>query len=228
MQTSKASERAPGRRRPILIPVLVVLALAAMIAHMAAAYLFGRGDASGWPVYTFLALWVVPASILCLGAVLIGDFRRMSWGRRFSFLGLELCIALSYVYILVDGQGMAAELGMRAAISSSIGTEGLQSWAVRVIASQGDKLDKEADGIVSLVDHNGRYSDVVPNAIRRLRPSAIRVGKQSDGQKYVAARWGSGWLGFGWAVYVGSRTFTPTIREGKHRWRSGVYTFHAG
>jgi hypothetical protein len=209
-------------------PALAVFGALAIPADLLAMYLLGCYARSAWNVFTTPAVtFLVPVAFFYVLAVLVDNWRKMASLRRLALLASVVLLPVAWIYLLpFGGRVWAAELGMRRAISSGIGTDRLRSWALALIEEKGGQLEA-GRGPTYMRPHEPDYDRLVPRALRDLRPEVL-VASRADGVRYARVYWGSGMLGFGWGLVVvpaGQRANWPSDY---HRWRPGIYTYHAG
>jgi len=201
--------------------------------HLLAMYDLGR-RLSGWFMLTGPGSWLVVPALGYLVVLLIDHRQWMSTRRLALVLTLTVLLPPAWVYVFpLHGELWATEMGMRSAISSTVGTAHLQSWALDLIRTEGAKMDAD-QRTLALGGHDPErdpeYRRLVPQAIRDLRPMRVSIVQQHDGQKVVMVRWGGGWLGFGWGLAVGSPQSKSSFDWAgrNHRWRPGIYTYNSG
>jgi hypothetical protein len=212
-------------------PGLATVGAFAVPLHLLAMYDLGR-RLSGWFMLTGPGSWLVLPTLGCLVVLLIDDRQRLSSQRMALVLALTVLLPPAWVYAFpLHGGLWATEMGMRSAISSTVGTAQLQSWALNLIGTEGAKMD--ADQVTLALgghdpDRDPEYRRLVPKPIRGLHPARVSIVQQNDGQKSVMIRWGGGWLGFGWGLIVIPTDQRANLPEDYHRWRPGIYTYHSG
>lgn len=164
---------------------------------------------------------LVPVYVIILVTVFAVQRRLMTRTQRASLLMFAIILGL---YWIIAGwyQPLAGDLGVRAMISSKLPITELQSWALDLVNSKQDELNRlnaaKRDG--ERVD----YRSILPGALRDLRPNSIRVWRSPDGLDYVHIELGGGFQNYG--IIIGPPTLTSEAAPLNHyRWRPGVYGY---
>ena len=226
-----------------VIAVLAISSAAMMSLAVAAMWALGRfGWFSGMLVAVVVVL-VVGGSIVYSVALLSVNYKQAGSRLWVLLLMVTLVLIAAYFYLPMGGYGSALEAGRRARISSEVGLDELQSWAVKLIDTEGKKLDENSENRSSIRINSyvvktvkpGRWAEVatpeyrrlVPKSIRDLNPSRIAVRRGYGDQKHVTISWGVV-FGSAWGVFVGAPTYAPARPDTDlHRWRPGIYGYAA-
>ena len=218
-ETGQREHRGPIRSR--VVASLTTLSVGTIILGLVGAFFVGRYGSFGWFLLSTLGIVLALTAIGVLAVMSIAG--HPAWQRQVSLVATLLCLTAIWIWALMDGRARTLDLGLRVRISSEVGLDKLQSWAVNLISKVGGNLD-ERNYMLRLDPRRGDYERLVPDSIGRLSPYGIYVLAPGYGERYVDLGWR--YLETSWGVRVGSSTFRPVHARAKtHRWRAGVYSY---